>query len=508
MNQNDYRQMLEAITLPLYICSQDFDIEYMNPLLQQNLGRDLCGEKCYRAIHNFSAPCYWCPKNTGAGSRPLALEGVRNHHNNRLYNLSMSPVANEDGSISHLVIFRDVTNERKLENFLHQAQKMESIGNLAGGIAHDFNNILTVINLTAENLEMELADQPELKEEAEEIRLAGQRGAALTRQLLAFSRKQKITPQDLDLNQLVREMEKMLRRLIGENIVLETCLLQQPAQIYADPGQIEQVLVNLLINARDAVLANHESGKKTIRITTSTIELEDREGYDRAAGTYVKLEVGDNGCGIAAENLAKIFEPFFTTKPKGGGTGMGLAVVCGIVQQSHGLIEAESQPGRGTSMQIYWPRATEPAASDNLEAGDYQATVTAVSNNHKVVLLAEDEVNIRRVATRQLQREGLTVLEAENGMQALALAKSFSGRIDLLFTDIVMPEMGGKELAEAFRKTRPETPVLYTSGYNDPIIFATIIDKDGENFIQKPYNARELLAKIRNILINPDPSPS
>jgi two-component system cell cycle sensor histidine kinase/response regulator CckA len=374
-----------------------------------------------------------------------------------------TPLMTDDGRFDGLFcLAQDVTERRRLEEQLRQAQKMEAVGQLAGGVAHDFNNLLTVINGFAEMLEGDPAVPGPAREMVRQVHRAGDRAAALTRLLLTFSRKQVLEPRVLDLNELVRETARMLRRLLPADIDLAADLAAGLGRIKADPGQVEQVLMNLVVNARDAMPAG---GK----LTVGTRDVELGEEYARGhlgvrPGAYVRLSVTDTGVGMDAATRARIFEPFFTTKPVGQGTGLGLSTVFGIVLQSGGHVEVYSEPGRGTTFKVYLPRLAGEVAAE------VAATVLAVPRGSEAVLVAEDDEGIRGLARAALEACGYAVLEAADGAAALALGESHVGRIDMLVCDVVMPKGGGRELAERLREVRPGLRVLYVSGYADEAV--------------------------------------
>ncbi|HJQ27149.1 MAG TPA: ATP-binding protein [Blastocatellia bacterium] len=375
--------------------------------------------------------------------------------------------------------------ERQRDEQLRQAQKMEAIGRLAGGVAHDFNNLLTAIIGYGQLLQTQFEPSEPAQNDIAEIVKAGQRAAALTSQLLAFSRKQVIQPKVLDLNAVIADLQKMLGRLIGEHIELVAQPDARLGRIKADPGQIEQVVMNLAINARDAM---PQGGRLTI--STSNLRLTEA-GPNTLPGDYVVLTVSDTGCGMDRETLSHIFEPFFTTKEMGRGTGLGLSTVYGIVRQSGGDIHVDSAPGRGTTFKIYIPRvaATDEEVRVEAAAGETKAITGTV-------LLVEDEAMVRQLVRSILQMRGFKVIEATDGVDALAASQDYAGAIDLLLTDVVMPRMGGPELAEHMRQLRPTTPALFMSGYTDDgIVHHGVLD-DGLVFIQKPFTPDALIKKV------------
>jgi PAS domain S-box-containing protein len=397
------------------------------------------------------------------------------------------------GRPAALAMAHDVTKRKSVETQLLQAQKMEAVGRLAGGIAHDFNNLLTVILGSSDLLLEGLRVDHQSRADLEDIQKAGQRAAALTRQLLAFSRQQVLAPQVLDLNALIADLEKMLRRLIGEDIEFRTVLAPDLGAVRADPGQLEQVIMNLAVNARDAM---PHGGK----LTVETINADLDDAYAQAhvplvAGRYAMLAVSDTGIGMDTQVKAHIFEPFFTTKEKGKGTGLGLATVYGIVKQTDGYIWVYSEPGQGTSFKIYLPHvaaAPEPPAPKPL--------VPASLAGSETVLLAEDEEAVRNFTRRVLAAHGYTVLTAADGQEALHLAEQHAGPIHLLLTDVVMPNMGGRELAERLVAARHDTKVLYLSGYTDDAIVHHGVLEPGIAFLQKPFTLQGLARKLREVL--------
>lgn len=375
-----------------------------------------------------------------------------------------------------------VTARRRVEEQLHHSQKMESVGRLAGGVAHDFNNLLTVISGYAQMVLDELPPDSRPREAVEEIARASERAATLTRQLLMFSRRQMSAPRVLLLNALVANLDKMLRRLIGEDVELTLDLNARPGVIRADPGHVEQVIMNLVVNARDAM---PRGGRLTIATTDSAAGA--REGVP--PGPYIELSVSDTGSGMSSDVLDRIFEPFFTTKEKGKGTGLGLSTVYGIVHQSGGVVSAESEVGRGTTFRILLPAAPESAEADSASpqpSGEHPGTGT--------ILLAEDEEGVRRFVCSVLRSNGYRVLEAGTGREALEVAERHEGPIHLLLTDVVMPEMGGVELRERFSKARPGVTVLMMSGYADRPL------PDGPKLLVKPFTPGVLLARVREAL--------
>ncbi|MEO6392881.1 MAG: PAS domain S-box protein [Pyrinomonadaceae bacterium] len=390
-------------------------------------------------------------------------------------------------------IARDVTDRKSLEAQLRQAQKMEAIGQLAGGVAHDFNNLLTAINGYSDLAIRTLQPQDPLRHNLEEIKKAGTRAAGLTRQLLAFSRKQVLQPKVLSLNSIVTDLEKMLHRLIGEDVELRVILEPELGNAKADPGQIEQVIMNLAINARDAMPTG---GKLTIE--TQNIELDEdyvRQHVAVEPGPYVILAVSDTGIGMDAETAKRIFEPFFTTKEVGRGTGLGLSTVYGIIKQSNGSIWVYSEPGRGTTFKVYLPRI-EDSAEEYKRVDDLEEVLAG----NETILLIEDDDTLRRLATEVLLSYGYKVLDAANGGAALLICERHPDAIELLITDVIMPEMNGVEAAERLGKIRPDMKVLFMSGYTSNSVVHQGVFESDMNFIQKPFSPADLARKIRSVL--------
>ncbi len=388
---------------------------------------------------------------------------------------------------------RDISERKNMEQQYFQMQKMEAIGKLAGGIAHDFNNLLTVINGFSEILLNRLHQEDPIRKEIGEIRKAGERANSLTSQLLAFSRRQLIKPKRININTCVQDIEKMLRRIIGEDIELETILDPDLANIKADKSQIDQVIMNLAINARDAI---NDVGKLTIETNNVVIDEEYVKNHiSMKPGRYVMLAISDNGCGMDRETLSKIFEPFFTTKEAGKGTGLGLSTVYGIIKQNNGYIWVYSEPGQGTTFKIYFPRVDEPVEKDN-----EIKVPTGSLKGDEVILVVEDDYSVRKLTVEFLSKFGYSLLEAENGKEALTLLQKKSIYVDLIITDVIMPKMSGRELEKRIAKSHPKTKILFVSGYTDNAIAHHGVLEEGVNFLSKPFRPLELAQKVRMIL--------
>jgi PAS domain S-box-containing protein len=391
-------------------------------------------------------------------------------------------------------IARDITERKHLEAQLRQSQKMEAVGRLAGGIAHDFNNLLTVINGYSELALQRLQPGDALARNLEEIKRAGDRAASLTRQLLAFSRKQVLQPKVLDLNVLVSDLEKMLRRVIGEDVDLRTVLKPKLGRVDADPGQIEQVIMNLVVNARDAM---PDGGQLTIETENAylTEEYARQHIFTGKPGPYVMLAVSDNGSGMNDETKARLFEPFFTTKDQGKGTGLGLSTVYGIVKQSMGYIWVYSETGLGTTFKVYLP-----AIDGEADSKPASQPGQPIARGSETILLVEDDEMVRGLAQMTLEASGYRVLQATNGAEALLVCQQNPEPIHLLLTDVVMPGMSGPAVADRLKTLRPQMSVLYMSGYTEDAIVQHGVLNEGVNFIEKPFAPAALARKVREVL--------
>jgi PAS domain S-box-containing protein len=399
----------------------------------------------------------------------------------------------KDGEIIEGTLI-DITRRQMLEEQLRQAQKMEAVGRLAGGVAHDFNNLLTVITGYSQMSMEETAVGSSLYEHAQQVYEASQRAAALTRQLLAFSRQQVLQPQVVSLNKILESMQKMLSRLIGEDIRVRTVCSKELALVKLDPAQIEQVILNLAINARDAM---PKGGQLTLE--TDRAELDETYSKDHPwvkPGTYMRLTVSDNGIGMDEKTQARIFEPFFTTKEVGKGTGLGLSMVYGVVKQSGGHIMVYSEPGHGTTFKLYFPvveKIDEGLRQDKLKAA-------AQRRGEETILIVEDDQALRMLAKNILANQGYTVLAAQNPDEVREICKTQGNKIDLLLTDVIMPQMSGKDVAQMCTATIPKLKVLYMSGYTSDVIMHHGVLEEGLAFLQKPFTPVSLTAKVREVL--------
>jgi len=463
---------------------------YDGPELSHLTMECLLAERSREAYRRLRVTCLSRP--VGASAGPEELIARRKDGREFHAEVHLSPVQTEDGG-RITCILRDVTERKHLEEQLRQSQKMEALGRLAGGVAHDFNNLLTIIGGYAQMLLGSVKAKDPARRDLDSIVEAANRASALTRQLLAFSRRQVMQPKVLDLNRLIARMHRMLRPLIGEDIALELALQKNVGRIKADPGQIEQVLMNLVLNARDAM---PRGGR--IRISTGLSQRsEDADPAPESLppGRYLTLEVGDTGEGMDEGTLSHIYEPFFTTKARGKGTGLGLSTVYGIVQQNGGEIQVSSQPGRGSTFRIYLP-VFQAAARERAQPPPPRGTARGV----ETILLVEDEAGVRQLAQEMLRQQGYAVHEAEGGSQALQLFQQHATSIDLLLTDVVMPQMSGRELAEHLLAARPDLKVLYMSGYTNDVIARHGLLDSATALLQKPFTQESLGRKVRAVL--------
>jgi len=433
---------------------------------------------------------------TGESVKGVEWESIRKD-GSKIYSESSISLMKDskDQPIGFQGIVRDITERKNLEKQLIQSQKMEAVGRLAGGVAHDFNNLMTIVIGNADMLLMSLTKDDPLREDVEEIKKAGGRSTSLTRQLLAFSRRQVLQPMVLNLNTVLAETDKMLRRLIGEDLEMATILESELGKVNIDPGQVEQVIMNLAINARDAMPGG---GKFTIE--TANVDLDREYAHKKGVmelqpGPYVMLAISDKGIGMDKETQSQIFDPFFTTKPKAKGTGLGLSTVYGIVKQSGGYIWVYSEPGQGTTFKIYLPRVQGEEASLKKEPVPKE-----LLQGSETVLMVEDDEAVRNFSKKVLKRSGYNILEAQDGEEALMVSRAHEGPIHLLLTDVVMPKMSGRELADRLQELRPETKVLFMSGYTDNAIIRHGTLRSDVNFMQKPFTPELLSQRIRRIL--------
>jgi two-component system, cell cycle sensor histidine kinase and response regulator CckA len=507
------QKMTEEIinAIPVRVFWKDRNLMYLgcNSIFARDAGftdpKDVIGKDDYQMVWREQAEMYRADDRQviESGCSKLLIEEPQTTSEGNTITLLTSkiPLRDSKGEIGGMIgTYYDITDRKrseaekeKLQAQLQQAMKMEAVGRLAGGVAHDFNNLLTVIIGYSELLQQKVGKESPMHREVEEIKRAGERASSLTQQLLAFSRKQITEPKVVRPDLLVADMQAMLTRLIGEDIALQATTGISPGAVKVDPGQFQQILMNLVVNARDSM---PDGGK--IGIETVNVDLD--EGYCAVhpyilPGRFVMLSVSDTGHGMSEEVKAHIFEPFFTTKERGRGTGLGLATTYGVVKQSGGSIEVYSEAGIGTTLKIYLPRVEGEAAQSVRDDRPQD-----MRGGSETVLLVEDEDIVRNLCVRILERLGYKVLQARNGAEAIVLVQGYGDRIDLLLTDVVMPGMNGAELARQLVLDHPERKVLFTSGYTDNAIVRHGILKEGVSFIGKPYTPSALAKKVRGVL--------
>ena len=505
--ERHFRSLIENAQDIITIIDPQATIGYMSPAAERILGRrpnEFVGKSVFDFLHPDDAPVARAAigRVMGSPETPRTWLIRLSHANGSWRTMEVIGKLLAGGDSPQIVVnSRDVTESRALEEQLRQSQKMEAVGRLAGGIAHDFNNLLTAIMGYAELAAGRLKPEDPTRMELSEIDKASRRAADLTGQLLAFSRKQVLQPRVINLNQVVGDMDKMLRRVIGEDVELVTSLKEPLGSVRADTGQLEQVLLNLAVNSRDAM---PKGGKLTIE--TSEFELDETGSafhFEVPPGRYLLLAVSDTGSGMDATTLSHIFEPFFTTKGVGKGTGLGLPTVYGVVKQSGGHITVYSEPGVGTTFKIYLPRV-----EDLPERAGGSPRQSSQSGGTETVLVVEDEEAVRRLVCRTLEARGYKTLPAPGAGEALLLCEKQVGEIHLMLTDVVMPHLSGRELALQAAVLRPGMKVLFMSGYTDDAIVHHGVLEAGTPFIQKPFTPHTLAAKVREVLDAPGKTPA
>jgi two-component system, cell cycle sensor histidine kinase and response regulator CckA len=489
--QYDAQTLLSAQPVVVSVIDpQTHTVQLQNATSLNKFG-DIAGQPCYEKLFGFHTPCTFCrmPEALRAPSVVSREMGLPGDQHCRIH---WSQVSTKDGRTQVIETIVDVTEHKRTEHALRQSQKIEAVGRLAGGIAHDFNNLLMVIIGFSQRLVEQFATHP-AREELDMVNQAGLRAAALTKKLLTFSRRQVFEPKEWPVNQTIREMEDILQRMIGEHIQMVVVPHPHAGHALVDPVQFEQVIMNLVVNARDAM---PDGG--LLNIETDNIDLDEPFAQSHPGSTpgrYVKIMVQDTGCGMSTETMAHIFEPFFTTKGPEKGTGLGLATVYGIVKQSRGYIEVTSEVGRGTRFTVYLPRVGHPTAAAAAPPQEpMPSTVT-----QETILAVEDDANIRKLVTIILQGQGYHVLAAGDGVEALQELQMLRGPCHLVITDVIMPRMKSAVFVEAVRAMRPDARVLYMSGYAGDTLQANGVREDMP-FLQKPFVATTLIEKVRELL--------
>ena len=490
----EFQALLDAVPDSIALIDRGFRIVWANKGTGEALGQkpeELTNKPCHLLWRDLEEPCEHCPavKSFETGESANCTSTTPD---GRIWDLRSVPLRLGDSVVNVINVARDITEHRMIEDQLLQAQKMESIGRLAGGIAHDFNNILNVIIGYGEIVLKQLHSNDPLREKIDLMVKAGERAATLTRQLLVFSRKQALQPEVMNINSVIKDMKDMLIRLIGEDINTEFLLSEKLYNVMADPGQIEQVIMNLVVNARDAM---PDGGKLTIKTANEELDKHDAGKYVLEPGVDVTLSITDTGCGMDEETKRRIFEPFFTTKEQEKGTGLGLSTVYGIVKQSGGDIRVYSEPGKGTTFKIFLPKTDAEPTFETVQAdmGEHRG-----SGEH--ILVVEDEEIIRNLMKDILLSLNYEVTLAAHGGEALLLVEEGGLKPDLVITDVVMPGMNGKVLVDRLRKTCPGLKALYMSGYNE----TNMVNHDGTDpftpFIQKPFNISDIAVKVQEVL--------
>ncbi len=500
----EIRKLSEALKqspIAVVIINKDLLVEYVNPAFGKNFGYDdqqVIGKMPFNFIFkndrsNLISEIRRTIRNQQIWQGELQLKKKDDDY--FFAKVMLNPILNGEGKLSHyLIMIEDITEKRRLEEQFLQAQKMEAIGRLAGGIAHDFNNLLTVINGYSELLLRKTEHDSSTFDKLLQIKKAGERASALTSQLLAFSRKQVIQPKVLNLNHVLHDLEKMLKRLIGEDIDLLIIYDKSLGLVKADPAQVEQVIMNLVINARDAM---PKGGKITIQLKNKFIDTEFVKKHSGASsGWFAVMSISDTGIGMDKETIKHIFEPFFSTKEKGKGTGLGLATVYGIVKQSGGYIQVYSEPGQGTTFFIYWPVINE----NEIQPSDATILVHRNLTGHETILIVEDEESVKNFVITSLSEFGYNVLWAPNITKAQQILDTHRGEVALVLTDVIMPGGSGADLVLKLKKNHPLVKVLYMSGYTDESIMRHGILPEHTHFIQKPFSVEDLAIKVREVL--------
>lgn len=501
--KKEWEETFDTINDAITIHDKDFNIIRANRAAEEMLGlsmQSVLRQKCFRSYHGTDAPPVKCPSCQTAHTGIESTTEIYEPHLEKYLEIKALPRFDDDKSLIGVVhVVRDITDNRKseeqqekLQSQLIQMQKMETVGRLAGGVAHDFNNILSAIIGFSELVLNELPEDSQVYQDVETIKDSGEKAAVLTGQLLAFSRKQVLKMQAVDLNRNIEGMVKMLKRLMDEKIKLELHLTPAIKNINADPGQLEQIILNLVVNARDAM---PDGGHLIIETSEVLLERDYVDQHpDAKLGKHVLLSISDTGAGMTEKVRQQIFEPFFTTKERGKGTGLGLSTVYGIVKQHESQIYVYSEPGKGTTFKVFFPVA------DDSEDDQPDTIKTIIPKGKETILLAEDDATISRMIKSYLEPLGYEILLAENGEAAIHVSRSYDGEIHLLLTDVIMPQMDGKALAKAILAERPDIKVIFMSGYTDDVIAHHGVLEAGVNFIQKPITPSKLAQALNDVL--------
>jgi signal transduction histidine kinase/ActR/RegA family two-component response regulator len=483
--------MIEAMDDPAYICSKNFRVEYMNAAMLKRIGKDATGELCYKAIHNLDKKCSWCIHETVMKGVSIKTE-VISPRDNKIYNISNSPILHIYGAISKLTIFRDITETKNMEKRLEQAQRMESIGNLAGGIAHDFNNLLFPIMGISEMLLEDLAPDSQEYENVQVILEAGKRGSGLVKQILAFSRQAEHKMIPVRVQYVLNEALKLSRSTIPINIEITQEVQNDCGLVMADPIQLHQIAMNLITNAYHAVGQTY--GRIAVKLKTVEICSDDGESSTLETGHYVMLSVSDDGCGIEPAVMDKIFDPYFTTKEKTKGTGLGLSVVYGIVKQHKGDIKVYSEIGNGSMFKVFLPLMKESVDSSFV---DQRQTIKMGTER---ILIVDDEASIVRVEKQMLERLGYAVTDRISSIEALKTFRANPTDFDLVITDMTMPNMTGDQLAKELIAIRSDIPVIICTGFSESINREKAESAGIKGLLMKPVVKSEMAEMVRKSL--------
>ncbi len=486
-----YRSIMEATKDPTYICSKDRRIEYMNPAMIEFAGGDFTGKRCYRSIHGKDQPCPWCPFEDVLKKKSASKEFI-SPQSNKKYLSSNSPIVHTDGSISKLTVYHDISDLMEMETRLQQAQKMESIGNLAGGIAHDFNNILSPIIGMSELLLSTLSPDSDEYDNASEILTAGKRAADLVKQILAFSRQARHERFSIRIQQVLKEALKLSRATIPSNINIHQSISQGCGNVIADPTQIHQVVLNLVTNAYHAVQENN--GDITVALKETQLDGSEIPSSILKAGKYALLSVSDTGTGIQKDLLNKIFDPYFTTKAQGKGTGLGLATVYAIVREYDGDVKVYSEIGIGTTFNVYLP------VVDSRDAPDPESSEKNYPRGNERVLVVDDEPSIAKLVAKMLDRLGYAVTAFSSSVDALKAFRNDPDAFDIVITDMTMPDMTGDMLAREMISIRPGLPVLICTGFSERLNQEQSDEMGVSAFMSKPVGLKDLSETLRKIL--------
>ena len=490
-SEEKYRSMMEVMKDPVYICSSDFRVDYMNPSMTQRTGRDATGENCFKALHDLDEKCPWCMYDKIQQSKSYVSEIV-SPKDNRSYHVSSSPIVHGDGTISKMTVLRDTTDLKKLETQLQQAQKMEAIGTLAGGIAHDFNNILGGIIGYAELAKMKAPEGSNVIAYLDKMIKSSDRATDLIKQILTLSRQHKQKQRPVQVRHIIKETLSLLRATLPTTIEIKQDLAKDAGVVNADPTQMHQVIMNLATNAGHAM---QEKGG-VLEVTLANVELDDLSAgkhLDLAAGSYLRLTVSDTGHGMTSEIRERIFDPYFTTKDTGEGTGLGLSVAHGIVKTHGGTITVYSEPGEGTTFHVYLPLILE-------EEREEKESEEPLPTGTERILFIDDEEVLVEIGGQILEQLGYKVVTETSSVQALELFRAEPNRFDLVITDMTMPHMTGDKLARELMTIRPKIPIILCTGHSELVSEAKAEEIGIKAFVMKPLVMRNLAETVRKVL--------